>query len=43
MGAPESIEMASPLPAFLFIQRLALRIARVDGYVRVRDAEPRGA
>jgi deazaflavin-dependent oxidoreductase (nitroreductase family) len=43
VGAPERIDMAAALPAFMLIQRLALRIARVDGYVRVRDAEPRGA
>jgi deazaflavin-dependent oxidoreductase (nitroreductase family) len=43
VGAPERLDMATALPAFMFIQRLALRIARVDGYVRVRDAEPRGA
>jgi deazaflavin-dependent oxidoreductase (nitroreductase family) len=42
VGAPERIAMATALPAFLLIQRLALRIARVDGYVRVRDAEPQG-
>jgi deazaflavin-dependent oxidoreductase (nitroreductase family) len=42
VGAPERIDMATALPAFLLIQRLALRIARVDGYVRVHDAEPRG-
>jgi deazaflavin-dependent oxidoreductase (nitroreductase family) len=43
VGAPERIEMATALPTFMLIQRLALRMARVDGYVRVRDAEPRGA
>jgi deazaflavin-dependent oxidoreductase (nitroreductase family) len=43
VGAPERIDIATALPAFMLIQRLALRIARVDGYVRVRDAEPRGA
>jgi deazaflavin-dependent oxidoreductase (nitroreductase family) len=43
VGAPERIDMATALPAFMLIQRLALRIARVDGYVRVRDTEPRGA
>jgi deazaflavin-dependent oxidoreductase (nitroreductase family) len=43
VGAPERIDTATALPAFLLIQRLALRIARVGGYVRVRDAEPRGA
>jgi deazaflavin-dependent oxidoreductase (nitroreductase family) len=43
VGAPDRIDMATALPAFMLIQRLALRIARVDGYVRVRDAGPRGA
>jgi deazaflavin-dependent oxidoreductase (nitroreductase family) len=43
VGAPERIDMATALPAFMLVQRLALRIARVDGYVRVRDAEPRRA
>jgi len=43
VGAPERIDVATALPAFMLIQRLALRIARVDGYVRVRDTEPRGA
>jgi deazaflavin-dependent oxidoreductase (nitroreductase family) len=43
VGAPERIDSAIALPAFMLIQRLALRIARVDGYVRVRDAGPQGA
>jgi deazaflavin-dependent oxidoreductase (nitroreductase family) len=43
VAAPKRIEMVTALPAFMLIQRLALRIARVDGYVRVRDAEPGGA
>jgi deazaflavin-dependent oxidoreductase (nitroreductase family) len=43
VGAPERIDMATALPAFMLVQRLALRLARVDGYVRVRDAEPRRA
>jgi deazaflavin-dependent oxidoreductase (nitroreductase family) len=43
VGAPERIDTATALPAFMLIQRLALRIARVDGYVRVPDAEARGA
>ena len=43
VGAPERIDIATALPAFMLIQRLALRIARVDGYVRVHDAGPRGA
>jgi deazaflavin-dependent oxidoreductase (nitroreductase family) len=38
-GAPERIDMTTALPAFMLVQRLALRIAGVDGYVRVRDAE----
>jgi hypothetical protein len=38
--SPERIDEATALPAFMLIQRLALRIARVDGYVRVFDAEP---
>jgi deazaflavin-dependent oxidoreductase (nitroreductase family) len=37
--APERIDLQNALPAFMLIQRLALRIARVDGYVRVFDAE----
>jgi hypothetical protein len=41
VGAPERIDMA--MPAFMFVQRLALRFGRVDGYVRVRDAAPGGA
>ena len=43
VGAPDRIDIATAMPAFMSIQRLALRITRVDGYVRVRDAEPRGA
>jgi deazaflavin-dependent oxidoreductase (nitroreductase family) len=43
VGAPERIDVVTALPAFMLIQRLALRTARVDGYVRVYDAEPRGA
>jgi deazaflavin-dependent oxidoreductase (nitroreductase family) len=43
VGAPERIDIANALPAFMLIQRVALRIARVDGYVHVRDAEPCGA
>jgi deazaflavin-dependent oxidoreductase (nitroreductase family) len=43
VGAPGRIDLETALPAFMLIQRLALRIARVDGYVRVRDAEPQGA
>jgi deazaflavin-dependent oxidoreductase (nitroreductase family) len=43
VGAPERVDIATALTAFLRVQRLALRIARVDGYVRVRDAGPHGA
>jgi deazaflavin-dependent oxidoreductase (nitroreductase family) len=45
VGTPERIDTANALPAFMRIQRLALRMARVDGYVRVRvrDAEPESA
>jgi deazaflavin-dependent oxidoreductase (nitroreductase family) len=43
VGAPYRIDIATALPEFMLIQRLALRLARVDGYVRVRDAEPGGA
>jgi deazaflavin-dependent oxidoreductase (nitroreductase family) len=42
VGAPERIDRATALQAFMFVQRLALRLARVDGYVRVRDAEAHG-
>jgi deazaflavin-dependent oxidoreductase (nitroreductase family) len=42
VDAPERIDTATALPAFMLVQRLALRLARVDGYVRVRDAEPGG-
>jgi deazaflavin-dependent oxidoreductase (nitroreductase family) len=41
--APERIDAATALPAFMLIQRLALRLARVDGYVRVRSVERHGA
>jgi deazaflavin-dependent oxidoreductase (nitroreductase family) len=43
VGAPHRIDVATALPEFMLIQRLALRLARVDGYVRVRDAGPGGA
>jgi deazaflavin-dependent oxidoreductase (nitroreductase family) len=43
VGAPDRIDIATALPEFMLIQRLALRLARVDGYVRVRDAGPGGA
>jgi deazaflavin-dependent oxidoreductase (nitroreductase family) len=40
--APERIDAAAALDAFHSIQRLLLRIAGVDGYVRVRDADVQG-
>jgi deazaflavin-dependent oxidoreductase (nitroreductase family) len=36
--APERIEASVALPAFNAVQRLALRLGGVDGYVRVADA-----
>jgi deazaflavin-dependent oxidoreductase (nitroreductase family) len=41
--APVRIDAAAALAAFNPIQRLLLRIAGVDGYVRVRDAVLQGA
>lgn len=38
--APERIDAATGLNAFHPVQRLLLRIAGVDGYIHVRDAEP---
>jgi deazaflavin-dependent oxidoreductase (nitroreductase family) len=40
--APERIDPAPAVAAFHPIQRLLLRIARVDGYVHVRDAVVQG-
>jgi deazaflavin-dependent oxidoreductase (nitroreductase family) len=37
--APQRIDLYTALAAFNPIQRLLLRMARVDGYVRVDDAE----
>ena len=37
--APERIGAATALAAFHPLQRLLLRIARIDGYIQVRDAE----
>lgn len=37
--APERIEAATALAAFHPVQRILLRIARIDGYIRVCDAE----
>ena len=38
--APERVPAATVLPSFDPVQRLFLRIAGIDGYVQVRDAEP---
>jgi deazaflavin-dependent oxidoreductase (nitroreductase family) len=37
VGAPERIDSTTALAAFNRVQRLALRIARVDGFVHVPD------
>jgi deazaflavin-dependent oxidoreductase (nitroreductase family) len=37
--APERVDAATVLPTFDPVQRLLLRIAGIDGYVRLRDAE----
>ena len=37
--APERIGAATALAAFHPVQRILLRIARIDGYIRLRDAE----
>ncbi|MDP9270350.1 MAG: nitroreductase family deazaflavin-dependent oxidoreductase [Chloroflexota bacterium] len=39
VAAPERIDVPSGLAAFHPVQRLLLRIAGVDGYVQVRDAD----
>ena len=36
--APERIDASEALPAFNSVQRFALRVGGVDGYVRVADA-----
>jgi deazaflavin-dependent oxidoreductase (nitroreductase family) len=40
VSRPERIEAAAGIGAFHPVQRLLLRIAGVDGYVRVADIEP---
>jgi len=40
IGAPERIAPQTALAAFNPIQRLALRIGRIDGYIRLPDASP---
>jgi hypothetical protein len=37
VAAPQHIPPADALPAFLPIQRFFLRLARIDGYVRLAD------
>jgi deazaflavin-dependent oxidoreductase (nitroreductase family) len=38
VGGPELIDADAALPAFDPVQRLFLRLAGIDGYIRVRDA-----
>jgi deazaflavin-dependent oxidoreductase (nitroreductase family) len=40
INAPQRIDAATGLPSFHPVQRLLLRIAGVDGFIRVRDSEP---
>lgn len=40
VGQPERIEAAAALDAFHVVQRILLRIAGVDGYIRLPDAAP---
>jgi hypothetical protein len=37
VGAPERLDTSTALAAFHPIQRLFLRLAKIDGYVSVRD------
>ena len=39
VGAPQRIDTSTALDAFHPIQRVFLRLARIDGYVRVRDTD----
>ena len=39
VAAPERVDAATVLPTFDPVQRRLLRIAGIDGYVQVRDAE----
>ncbi len=41
VGALETIEQAVALPAFLPVQRVLFRLARVAGFIRLRDERPR--
>jgi deazaflavin-dependent oxidoreductase (nitroreductase family) len=38
VSGPEMIDAAEALPAFDPVQRLFMRLAGIDGYIRVRDA-----
>jgi deazaflavin-dependent oxidoreductase (nitroreductase family) len=38
VSGPEMIDAAAALPAFDPVQRLFLRLAGIDGYIRIRDA-----
>jgi hypothetical protein len=38
IGGPEMIDADEALPAFDAVQGLFLRLAGIDGYIRVRDA-----
>ena len=42
VGTPERLDASTALAAFHPIQRLLLRLARIDGYVRVCDVKPSG-
>jgi deazaflavin-dependent oxidoreductase (nitroreductase family) len=43
VSVPERVDVETALAAFLPIQRLALRIGGVDGYIRVTDTDARTA
>jgi len=43
VSVPERIEVEAALAAFLPIQRLALRLGGVEGYIRVADTDARTA
>lgn len=40
VGAPERLDVSSALAAFHPLQQLFLRMARIDGYIRVLDVPP---
>jgi hypothetical protein len=39
VAAPERVDAATVLTTFDPVQRLLLRIAGIDGYIQVRDAQ----